>query len=251
MRVNLLSHTPHALELLLYTKNTRLQAGTTMVDIMDWPMEKKLEHLNYMLKTIKSSWEFVDYVFEIQDVPRSFTHQLVRTRNGSYAQESQRTVDVRDHTWQNDLDDPFLAKLMDDSVRQIMRRYQEMIDSGAEVQQARDILPTGIHTNIIAKFNLRTLHEMAKVRLCTRTQGVYQDVFKKMKQLVVAVHPWADDFINVACVQDGFCVFPNYKECPVQEHTFRVSDDIKMRIKQVWEETDHVANPVAKNGRTM
>ena len=52
--VKLISYTHDALELLLYTKNTRLEGGATIQDIKAWPEEKKLEHLYYMRNTIKS-----------------------------------------------------------------------------------------------------------------------------------------------------------------------------------------------------
>ena len=65
MNVKLVNFTQNALETLLYTKNTRLQGQVTFDDIVDWPEEKKMEHFNYMLDTIQSSFEFVDYTFEI------------------------------------------------------------------------------------------------------------------------------------------------------------------------------------------
>jgi flavin-dependent thymidylate synthase len=255
MNVNLLDHTDRALELLLYTKNTRLQGGQTLYDIWQWPEEKKLEHLAYMRDTIKSSWEFVNYTFEISGVTRAFTHQLVRTRNGRYAQESMRTVDVSEAE----------VKIPDGSYEgreyfgevsdAIMDDYKYLIEQGMPPQDARGILPTNVCTSIIAQFSLRTLHEMAGVRLCTRTQGEYQDVFRAMKAAVVEVHPWADDFIQVACVNTGVCVFPRYKECPIQQYTYTdheaKHDGVRAKIKQRWEENRHEAVPVAKDGVTM
>ena len=92
MKVDLISCTPDALELLIFTKESRLGNNVTLTDILNWPREKKVETLDYMLKTIKGSFEFVDYVFHIQDVSRAFTHQLVRTRTASFQQESMRAV---------------------------------------------------------------------------------------------------------------------------------------------------------------
>ena len=63
--------------------------------ISAWDDEKKQSELDYMLNTIRSSWEFIDYTFDVKDVTRGFTHQFVRTRQGSYAQQSQRTVDMQ------------------------------------------------------------------------------------------------------------------------------------------------------------
>src|SRR3954466_8252022 len=93
--VVLINYTSEARELLLYTKQTRLSLDAGLMDeIRAWPEEKKQAELDYMLGTIRSSWEFCDYVFAVNGVSRGFTHQYVRTREGSYAQQSQRTVDM-------------------------------------------------------------------------------------------------------------------------------------------------------------
>ena len=258
MKIRLIDHTQNALELLLYTKNTRLQGGQSIGDIRNWPLEEKLKHLAYMRDTIKSSWEFVNYTFEISGVTRAFTHQLVRTRTGRYAQESMRTVDVSDA----EVKQPIFSNPLDDAVwnsgvNNSMYAYKKLIEGGAPPQDARGILPTNVCTSIIAQFSLRTLHEMALVRLCTRTQGEYQDVFRAMKKVVVAIHPWADDFIQVNCVATGCCAFPRYTECPIQKYTFNGeatagdANYIKRNIKKHFDNTRHEATPVVKDGRTM
>jgi thymidylate synthase ThyX len=165
MKVKLINYTSDAKNLLLFTKNTRLMNEDNAYDkIKEWSEDKKQAELDYMLNTIKSSWEFVDYVFDIREVTRGFTHQFVRTRQGSYAQQSQRTVDMQ--------------------------------GCGVNAEDARGILPTNIHTNIVAKFNLRTLHEMAKSRLSPRAQGEYREVFKLMVAEVIKVHDWAEPFLT-------------------------------------------------------
>jgi len=255
MKVTLLDTTRASLALLLYTKNTRLQGGQTLEDIVQWPEEKKLEHLAYMRDTIKSSWEFVNYTFEISGVTRAFTHQLVRTRNGRYAQESMRTVDVSEARVKVPKGDPDLQTGFDMYAGLAMSNYRDLIEQGMPPQDARGILPTNVCTSIIAQFSLRTLHEMAAVRLCTRTQGEYQDVFRAMKAAVVEVHPWADDFIQVACANTGVCAFPRYTECPIQLQTYNASKNshemVKQDVKDAWERERHEAVPVAKGGVTM
>lgn len=247
MKVELINYTHNALDLLIYTKNTRLSAGETLESIAHWPMEKKLDHLHYMLNTISSSWEFVDYTFEISEVSRSLTHQLVRTRTASYAQQAQRVVDVRNSGFvqQTDHDEYEL------SVARSFESYGKMIDDGVPVQEARGVLPTSVHTNIIMKANLRTLSHMAELRLCKRAEGEYQKVFRAMRDEVLKVHPWAKDFIQVYCVKTGICAFPNYTECPVQFNTVKIPKDVFYEIEASWEQTQHVANPVAKDGKTM
>jgi flavin-dependent thymidylate synthase len=222
MKVELIKYTQDALSILLFTKNTRLMTEPGgIVKIWNWSEEKKQAELDYMRGTIQSSWEFVDYIFLITGVSRAFTHQLVRTRNGSYAQQSQRTVDMSDGDFVMPKGlKPYEEISVFESARQSILEYKYLVEHGCPPQDARSILPTNIATNIIAKFNLRTLADMAKVRLCTRTQGEYQDVFRAMRSEVLKVHPWAEPFIRVACAVNSVCQFPNYLECPIKQHTY-------------------------------
>lgn len=258
MKVELIDKTPHALELLIFTKSTRLQADQTLKDIILWAHEKKLGELAYMKDTIKSSWEFVNYTFAISGVSRAFTHQLVRTRNGRYAQESQRTVDVRENGVVDPKfpvpDEDGLLELWYGAIRDSFDAYVALIAEGMPVQDARGVLPTATATSIIAQFSLRTLHEMAITRLCVRTQGEYQNVFRAMKDEVVKLHPWAEPFIRVGCAQNGICVFPRYTQCPIQPYTYnsqREHHAIVETIAARAESIRHEAVPVAKEGRTM
>jgi flavin-dependent thymidylate synthase len=251
VKVELVNRTVWALETLLYTKNTRLQGEQTFDDIIAWPEEKKLEHLEYMRDTIQSSWEFVDYVFKISRVSRAFTHQLVRTRTASFAQESQRTVDVRDHAVINTCSEEYQDQF-DAAIGDLMGCYENMIEDGMPIQDARGILPTNIETSIIVKLNLRTLHDMALLRLCTRTQGEYQRAFKLMRDCVIEAHPWAAQFIKVYCAWYGSCAFPRYKECPVKNSvSVELDAQRKREYAERWERTEHEAVPVAEGGMTQ
>lgn len=252
MKVTLISTTPDALDLLLSTKNTRL---THSSDPSTWTEERRAEHLAYMRDTIKSSWEFVDYVFQIDGVTRAFTHQLVRTRTGSYAQQAMRVVDARAQP----VDLPPSIEGREDwlevwteGVAAALGAYGDLIDAGAPAQDARGLLPTNITTSIMAKFNLRTLHEMAKLRLCTRTQGEYQDVFRAMRREVIGAHPWAGPFLEVHCVATGTCAFPRYgrAECPVYLPEMDNEPVKRAAAVRFWS-VRHEAAPVAKDGKAM
>ena len=200
MKVSLVSFTEDAKDLLIFTKNTRLMNDDNAYNkVSNWSEDQKQEELDYMLKTIKSSWEFVDYTFDIKDVSRAFTHQFVRTRQGSYAQQSQRTVDMGGFEYYTSArinEDTRAKAIYDDIMIKINESYQLLRARGVPAEDARGVLPTNIYTNIVAKFSLRTLHEMAKSRLSPRAQGEYQEVFKLMVKAVVEVHPWAEPFLT-------------------------------------------------------
>ena len=200
MKVKLINATSDAVNLLLFTKNTRLMNDEDAYEkISQWDDEKKQAELDYMLQTIRSSWEFIDYTFDIRDVTRGFTHQFVRTRQGSYAQQSQRTVDMQGFGYYTPprISDNEDARLIYNTAMKVINdQYQALRSLDIPAEDARGILPTNIHTNIVAKFNLRTLSEMAKSRLSPRAQGEYQEVFKLMVDEVVKEHSWAEPFLT-------------------------------------------------------
>jgi flavin-dependent thymidylate synthase len=257
MKVELIDYTADALEKLLFTKQTRLSMDAGLLDeIKSWSPEKKQKELDYMRGTIQSSWEFLNFTFSIQGVSRAFTHQLVRTRAGSYAQQSQRTVNMEgfDYVTPDTLeeDQEFIYK---ETMKDINRGYQTMIDHGTPPQDARGVLPTNVSTNIICSFSLRTLADMAKLRLCYRTQGEYQSVFREMRRLVIAIYPWTEPFIRVHCAAVGTCCFPNFAECPIKPPVFNPDTGLRWdgdalsfpatrdQIQSVWENTRFEAIP--------
>ncbi len=222
MEVTLINYTKDALDLLLFTKQTRLTLSPGLYDqIRAWPVEKKLEELEYMRHTIQSSWEFVDYVFLISGVSRAFTHQLVRHRHASYAQQAQRAVDMADFKYVTGPSIEADGKLLLDyqfTMGEIADAYDQLIKGGANRQDARGVLPTNIETNIIMKTNLRSLHDMALKRLCVKAQGEAQDVFRATIDAVIGVHPYFDKFLRVWCATYGTCMFHTFpvNECPTK-----------------------------------
>tara|TARA_Y100000015_G_scaffold40744_1_gene46021 strand:+ start:111 stop:827 length:717 start_codon:yes stop_codon:yes gene_type:complete len=201
-KVKLINYTSDAKNLLLFTKNTRLfDHDDSFEEIKNWSDEKKQEELDYMLKTIKSSWEFIDYTFILSGVSRGFTHQFVRTRQASYAQQSLRVVKksgfdyvVPERLRQPENRDALIVYRK--AMEQIDAHYNLLLSMDVPAEDARGILPTNICTKIVAKFNLRTLHETAKSRLSPRAQHEMRETFKQMVEQVVTVHPWAKPFLE-------------------------------------------------------
>lgn len=198
LKVTLISHTPDAEALLIFTKEARLGLNVARLDdIRSWSPERIAAALAYMAETIPSSWEFVDYVFCVEGVSRAYTHQQVRTRTGSYAQQSLRVVNKSDfdYIWPDRGLPPLARQSIGWAITAIKNAYADAVAHGAPVEDARGILPTNIATNIVCKFNLRTLSELAASRSGGRTQSEYQRVVKAMCDAVLAVHPWAERFL--------------------------------------------------------
>jgi flavin-dependent thymidylate synthase len=251
MKVKLISHTQNALELLVGTKTTRIR-GKRPEDMTEAEM---YDHFQYMLDTIRSPFDFVDYIFELNGVSKNMTHQLVRTRAGAYQQESSRAVEVNEivqpEAFDHDTNEQ-LFEIWHDAVADADAAYKELLTAGAAMQDARAILPSNFATNIKAKFTLRTLSDMAKVRLCVRTQGEYQDAFRLMREEVLKIHPWADPLLQVSCVATGQCAFPRFGRvsCKFYRPWMDLRNQQEELRKVFWATERTTSNPVAKDGKS-
>lgn len=251
MKVSIISHTQNALELLLGTKSTRMRGE----DPAKMSKEEKMEHWRYMLDTIRSPFEFVDYIFEISEVSKNFTHQLVRTRSGAYQQETSRALDMSGNGTiipEAFRVDDELSALFYDAIADADAHYQQLVAAGAELQDARAVLPSNMSTTIKAKFNLRTLSDMAMNRLCTRTQGEYQEVFRLMRELVLMEHPWAEPLLQPACIGKGQCAFPRHgrEHCPFWRPWMDLTKETEALRLEFWSVGVQTNNPVANNGKS-
>lgn len=260
-KVTLLNSTPNALETLIFTKGTRLSLDPAgFSEIMGWPMEKKLEQLEYMRHTIQSQFEFVDYIFSITGVSRAFTQQLERHRIGtSFAEKALRVLDMSGFEFitgpsveDNSQANSYYGLGMED----INRSYQALLKVGVRPQDARGILPINIATGVVFKGNLRTLHDMALKRLCVKAQGEFQNVFRAIRAAVLEIHPWADPFIRVWCATYGTCQFHTFPvaDCPTKpfvynpETTKAYGGGELMKLVQIqtqWESNRAEAQPMA------
>lgn len=189
----------YAASLLIFTKSTRLNMEPGLLeDIKKWPENEKLTELQYMANTIPSSWEFCNYTFLIEGVTRAFTHQLVRTRTASFAQQTMRVLKMENWSYGTGPSIEAYGRrtaAYDEAMELAAETYKWLIDHGAATEDARGVLPTNIHTNIVMHINLRNLVDMMRKRASSRTQGEYRDVLLQIKERVVEIHPWSVMFL--------------------------------------------------------
>ena len=209
MKVSLINYTgfghPNpmfAAALLAYTKNTRLEQGEDgFARFLAMSAEELQPELDYIANTLRSSWEFIDFQFQIIGVTRAFTHQFVRTRTASYAQQAQRVVDLSSASVQMPdtvAANPVARAAWEQAQTVIMAAYSEMQEAGIPNQDCRGIVPTNILTNITAKINLRTLADLVGKRQNLRAQGEYADVVRGMVACVLEPMPWLEQFLYPA-----------------------------------------------------
>lgn len=219
----------YAAALLIFTKSTRLEMKPGLFhEVLGWSYDKKLEELKYMANTIPSSWEFCHYTFMIEGVTRAFTHQLVRTRTASFAQQTMRVLNVEGWKYEAGptiINDDAREALYSRTMQIIADAYDTLVENGTAIEDARGILPTNINTNIVMGANLRTMVEMIRKRSSPRTQGEYREVLDGLKAEMLRVHPWVSLFIERdfdKSAQDLDAKINQLKECDMIDDDDRI-----------------------------
>ena len=189
----------YAARLLAYTKNTRLEQGADgFAKFLSMPEDELMKELDYISKTLRSSWEFVDFIFQIKFVTRAFTHQLVRTRTASYAQQAQRVVDMS--SFETSVPQTVIevdsGAAWEELMKKTMETYAFYQASGVPNQDCRGVLPTNVFTNIMVKMNLRTLADILGKRKNLRAQGEYGFVAIEMERVALEAMPWLKPFLD-------------------------------------------------------
>lgn len=212
-------------------------------DIESVSKEKAVETIKELNKTrLNGAVEFGgDFVFQIEGVPRAFTHQAVRKRVGaSYSQESMRFATKEGNkfsyaTGKSIRADNDLNALYGGFMNDISQKYEKLLSKGAEQQDARGILPINTNTKIGIRYNLMTLIRLAEVRLCYQSQGHWRTVIEKMKKEVKGkVGKSVADLLVKACDRTGKCEFISVfdRDCPVEE---KLINNMCESCEQRWE----------------
>lgn len=209
-KITLINVTKDAIDMLILAKSTRLEMTPDLLtEISNKPYQDKVKEIEYIANTIPASWEFVDFIFLIQNVTRAFTHQFVRGRHASYAQQTMRVLNVEGFevaAGPSITDDRIQLsetvhtttrkEIYEEAVDQIRDAYECLIADGATIEDARGILPTNILTNILVKMNLRTFTDTVRKRSSSRVQGEYREVIEQMKTAAISQLPWVKFFVD-------------------------------------------------------
>jgi thymidylate synthase (FAD) len=187
--------------------------------------EYAMELVRDLKKTaLAGGLEVIDMLFQIENVPRSLTHQLVRTRVGAvYHQESLRFT-TREDGFDYDMgatiktaeQAELFASIMDDDTDV----YRRLIELGVSMEDARGVLPINTLTKIGVKYNFKTLVHCGHVRLCYQSQGHWKPLFLKMKkEIEEKIHPVLGEFLVPICDVSGRCEYKGIfdRKCPKED----------------------------------
>lgn len=160
--------------------------------------------------------EHTCFTFAISDVSRSLTHQLVRHRIASYAQQSQRYVNLNEPNY---VTPPKIAKnknmkkAYDETMKIIWNQYNKLLEMGIPAEDSRFILPNGACTNIMVTMNARSLLNFFELRCCLHAQWEIRNLANKMLAEVKKVAPTIFKDAGPACKTKKICP-ENKKDCP-------------------------------------
>ncbi len=184
MLVKLLTHTPEPERVVAAA--ARLCYSASSIDRL---LEKDRAEQEALLKKILSLGhlsvlEHASFTFGLEGVSRACSHQLVRHRLASYAQQSQRYVSHKEPfeavTPPSIADRPELLARYDGLLHTIHQLYRELLDSGVPAEDARFVLPNAAATKLVVSMNARELLHFFNLRCCRRAQWEIRGVAKEM-----------------------------------------------------------------------
>jgi flavin-dependent thymidylate synthase len=190
----------YAAKKLIYVKSTRLQRSPEVrAEIMNMEGEKLQDALLGIVQSIRSSWEFVCFTFEVTGISRAAADQVLRTRHGSYAVQAMRVVDMGHFDYVTPpsiLENPEAMEVYRDHMASSAVVYRTLQDLGIPNQDCRGVIPMNACTNFNGDWDLSTLAGVCGKRDNLRAQGEYMEFVRLLKAEVFKVMPWTRGFIE-------------------------------------------------------
>lgn len=193
MLVQLLTHTPDPEAVVAAA--ARLCYSPSSIDQL---LEKSRSDREALLRKIlslghTSVLEHANFTFGIEGISRACSHQLVRHRIASYAQQSQRYVSHKERfaavTPPSIEQRPELLERYQALLDDIHDVYRQLIDAGVPAEDARFVLPNAAQTKLVMSMNARELLHFFNLRCCRRAQWEIRAMAKQMLRLVRPVAP--------------------------------------------------------------
>jgi hypothetical protein len=157
------------------------------------------------------SLEDIRIAFALHGASRVLTHQLVRTRQAAFKQQSQRDC------WYGDMPefrmpetiwaDPELRDDWITVLREIHAVYNKSVQRDIPYEDARYILPEGTTNFILCEYSLRTFIDLYAYRGCVMFQSEMVAVMRAMRMLLVGRHNYLDRYIRISCEPIEKCTF--------------------------------------------
>jgi len=138
-------------------------------------------------------------------VDRGITHELVRMREASFAQESTRYCNYANNKFGRSITfiepcfwdaekTPYKYNMWKTACENAEKSYFDLIDNGAQPQEARDVLPTSVKSEIVVTANLIEWYHILELRACDSTGPAHPQMHEIMIPVLCRLkntHPFA------------------------------------------------------------
>lgn len=209
--------------------NGRIDEGyeNLKVRLLFWPDEKMFKQLVYKAtmatrgsdiaddeydpKVVEEAFsgglnqvlEVATVSFEISGLSRGVTHEIVRTRKGSFAQQSMRHTDMGNAAMRMPVEiangDDKLRRMWENSVKESVIVYNALTDADVPFQDARTVLPIATETYIIASYPLSEFLSTYSYRACYMFYPEIVALFQQMGKVLIEKCPWIEPYVRIGC----------------------------------------------------
>lgn len=233
-KIKLLSYTPDA-ELQVATAAKRCYSSLPIEEIQQFLRENPSKIRDLILFVWKrqhlSVFEHASFSFSVSGVSRVLSHQLVRHRVASYAQESQRYVNytpadfpapvvppsIQASPWHEKFLEHYLAGI---------KLYHDMREAGVPKEDARYGLSESTSTQLVVTKNARQLFHFFELRCCKKAQWELREVADLMVKAAREVCPVLFEEAGPVCQrQSGRSCRENDPSC--LNYPFPVRSEVK------------------------
>lgn len=149
--------------------------------------------------------EHANACFYISDVSRNFTHQFVRHRHMSFAQQSFHYTVATDQRAPIVSNDNATHDLMEQAFEHSFSYYNELIKLGMPKEEARHVLPSGIATKIVATASIREWMQFVQIRSCMVNCYEIREVARQITTLLNEHLPFMRNYLGPQCYLTGTC----------------------------------------------
>lgn len=153
--------------------------------------------------------EHVSFTFDISDVSRVLSHQLIRHRIASYSQLSQQRVDSSCLKYVVPPEvrrDPALRDEYETAMEVCRTLYSTLVKRGVPLGSSRYVLPSAFTTRIMTTMNARSLFNLIEQRACAAEEWEFRAVATLIHKRLLDVAPNIFRFAGTTCVTNGICL---------------------------------------------
>ena len=200
MKVELLHYAPPFPDKYIATAMRRTR-DTKSIQRIQESLDAKKEWVEKLVRLAKRSkhyavFEHITYWFNVEQVSRALTHELVRHRLASYAQLSGRKVNIENGYVVPPLDyvsdikkRARLTEFFESKFKSQFADYKWLTENGVRIEDARYLLPNGQWTSIMITINARSLMHIIRMRDSREAHWEIRELARCMRNLVKSTAP--------------------------------------------------------------